>query len=239
MSEHEPAIERLEWDSTLFGFGVGRVRAKRLTVQDAARCADEARRLGLRCLYFLARSDDPASWTAAIRVGFEPIDIRIELDRELAPAEEVPRDTPLATEHDLPCLLDLARGAFTESRFFRDERFPSVKAEELFSVWVRRGVSESDRFTILSREDGKPAGFVSGRIAAAGRGRIELVAVAQAFQGRGVGHRLLDCALAQFWRRGAGCVAVVTQGSNAAAQRLYQRTGFRTGSVGVWFHGWY
>jgi dTDP-4-amino-4,6-dideoxy-D-galactose acyltransferase len=239
MSEENPTIERLEWDSTLFGFGVGRVRAKRLTIQDAARCADEARRLGLRCLYLLASSDDPTSWAAAIRAGFEPIDIRIELDRELAPEKQVPRDGSLATEHDLPCLLELARGAFTESRFFRDERFPSAKAEELFSIWVRRGVYESDRFTLLSREDGKPAGFVSGWMAAAGRGRIELVAVARAFQGRGVGHGLLDCALAEFARRGAGCIAVVTQGSNVSAQRLYQRAGFRTGSVDVWFHGWY
>jgi ribosomal protein S18 acetylase RimI-like enzyme len=238
MSDAATPIERLEWDSDFFGFGVGRVAAARLAPRDAAGCARRARELGLRCLYFLADSGDPESWRAAIGAGFDPIDIRVELDRELPLAGQAP-DCALAGESDLSALIHLARGTFTESRFFRDRRFPSGKAEELFSLWVRRGVSHSDSFTVLSRSSGEPSGFVSARITSIESGRIELVAVSPALRGQGVGLRLLDSCMGELARRGARRIFVVTQGSNAAAQRLYERAGFRTRSVGLWFHGWY
>jgi dTDP-4-amino-4,6-dideoxy-D-galactose acyltransferase len=239
MSDAATPIERLEWDSNFFGFGVGRVAAARLAPRDAVGCARRARELGLRCLYFLADPGDPESWRAAIDAGFDPIDIRVELDRELPLAGPTFPDCALAGESDLSALIHLARGAFTESRFFRDRRFPAGKAEELFSLWVRRGVSHSDGFTVLSRSSGEPSGFVSARITSIESGRIELVAVSPALRGQGVGLRLLGSCMGELARRGARRISVVTQGSNAAAQRLYERAGFRTRSVGLWFHGWY
>jgi dTDP-4-amino-4,6-dideoxy-D-galactose acyltransferase len=239
MSDATPPIERLEWDSDFFGFGVGRVTAARLAPRDAAGCARRARELGLRCLYFLADPGDPESWREAIGAGFDPIDIRVELDRELPLAGQTSPDRELAGEGDLPALIHLARGAFAESRFFRDPRFPAGKAEELFSLWIRRGVSHSDGFTVLSRSSGEPSGFVSARMTSIESGRIELVAIAPAHRGQGIGLRLLDACMGELARRGARRICVVTQGSNAAAQRLYERAGFRTRSVGIWFHGWY
>lgn len=238
MSGAATPIERLDWDSNFFGFGIGRVTAARLTGDDAAACAERARAVGLRCLYFLANPGDPESWRAAIGAGFDPIDIRVELDRELPAAGPGSPDCALAAESDLRALIELARGAFTESRFFRDRRFPAGKAEELFSVWVRRGVSNADAFTVLARTSGGPGGFVSARLAGNASGRIELVAVAPELRGRGVGLRLLGACLDELARRGARRVSVVTQGSNAAALRLYERAEFQTRSVGLWFHGW-
>ncbi len=238
MSGAATPIERLDWDSDFFGFGVGRVTAPRLTPADAAACGARAREIGLRCLYFLAEPGDTESWGAAIGAGFDPIDIRVELDRELAPPGPASPDCALAAESDLPALIRLAQGAFTQSRFFRDRHFPPGKAEELFSVWVGRGVSNADGFTALPRTSGEPGAFVSARVAASASGRIELVAVAPELRGRGVGLRLLAACLDELARRGARRVSVVTQASNVAALRLYERAGFHTRSVGVWFHGW-
>lgn len=235
-----PPLERLAWDSEFFGFGVGRVTAARLTPEEAAGCARVARELGLRCLYFLAGPDDPATWRAAIGAGFDPIDVRVELDRDLAKTTPPPSaSSARATTADIPDLLELAHGSFRQSRFFRDGRFPPGKAEELFSTWVRSGIEGPDRFALLHRVSGKIAGFVSARMASPDAGRIELVAVSPAFQGKGVGARLLDETAAELAARGARSAVVVTQGSQTAAVRLYERAGFRARSVGLWFHGWF
>jgi len=237
MSSPTNPIERLFWDSEFFGFGIGRVASARLTHEDASACMARARETGLRCLYFLADAGDPDSWRAAIGAGFDPIDVRIELDRTLPDVASTSLDFTIAVADDVPSLLEVARGAFRQSRFFRDGRFPAGKAEELFAVWVRRGVSADDGFTVLGSGAATRGAFVSAR-AAAGEGRIELFAVAPELRGRGIGPRLLDAGMSELVRRGARRVSVVTQGSNGAALRTYERAGFRTRSVGLWFHGW-
>ncbi|HKD20131.1 MAG TPA: GNAT family N-acetyltransferase [Thermoanaerobaculia bacterium] len=248
MSEGPSAIERLDWDSAFFGFPIGRVRDERLTDESAERCAAEARRAGLRCVYYLAPAGDPRSWDAAIHAGFDPIDVRVELERRrLAGTEErsLPEanaggsdDCRPAEERDAPALLALAGDAFVESRFFRDSRFPAGKARDLFSAWIRRGIGDPIGFALIGSSGGQPAGFITGRVGPEA-GRIELVCVSSALQGRGLGRKLVAAALAEFDRRRAARVTVVTQGANAAAQRLYQSAGFRTRSVGLWFHAWF
>jgi dTDP-4-amino-4,6-dideoxy-D-galactose acyltransferase len=239
MNPAELSIERLEWDSDFFGFGVGRIPAKRLTSSEAAECARQARALDLRCVYFLADPGDPDTWRAAIEAGFDPVDIRVELALDRLPNGRPASNCVLAGPNDLTATVGLARGAFEASRFFRDRRFPAGKAEELFSIWTESGIIRADGFTVLLRLDEGPAGFASARVSSGDSGRIELVAVSPAARGRGVGLQLLDACLAELSRRGVARVSVVTQGSNDAAQRLYERAGFRTRSLGIWFHGWF
>jgi RimJ/RimL family protein N-acetyltransferase len=69
-------------------------------------------------------------------------------------------------------------------------------------------------------------------------GRIGIFAVAAEAQGKGLGHRLVDAALTWLARQGAARVTVVTQGRNSQAQRVYQRAGFRTHLVELWYHCW-
>lgn len=234
-------IVRLDWDSRHFGLGVAKIQRGRLTSQELQAALDYCRSESIQCLYFLAESKDIDGWTGAIEEGFRPIDIRVDLDRSepgppVRPAGEEPAD--LATEADLPALLRLASSAFTESRFYRDKNFPPGKAEELFALWTERGVREREFFTVVRRYEGLPAGFLTGRAAGDGSGCIELVAVSDKLRGRGIGAQLLAASLGEFQRRGCQAVSVATQGSNTAAQRLYQAHGFRTRSVRLWFHLW-
>lgn len=234
-------VVKLDWDSRHFGLQIARIQGGILTRQQFRAVLDYSRRESIECLYFLADSADIHGWAGAIEAGFRPIDIRVELDRSepdplvRSATEEL---TDLATEADLPTLLLLGRSAFTESRFYRDENFPAGKAEELFALWIERGVREPDFFTVLRRGEGRPTGFLTARASGNGRGNIELVAVSDEFRGKGVGAQLLDASLAEFRRRGCQVISVATQGSNIAAQRLYQARGFRTRSIRLWFHLW-
>ena len=72
-----------------------------------------------------------------------------------------------------------------------------------------------------------------------GAGRIGLVAVSSHARGDGLGRTLVLAALRWFEEQGVGTVRVVSQARNCEAQRLYQRCGFVTDSVHLWYHKWY
>lgn len=233
----EPRLERLEWDSLFFGFPIGRVVGDTFDgFDDARRTTAEASVRGFRCVYFLAAGSDGASWTAATHSGFVPIDIRVELQKS---ANDSGQPCEVATKEDEPALLDLVdEHVFTDSRFFRDPNFGRDKAREMFEIRARRGTRERDWFTACERVDGRIAGFVTARMRDEANGAIELVAVGEAFRGRGVGRRIVEAASAELVRRGARQVSVVTQGANLGAQRLYADCGFRLSRCGLWFHLW-
>lgn len=235
-----PVIQ-LDWDSRHFGFGVAKIERNCLTGEDLENALSFCRSQSIRCLYFLADSNDVESCTSAVEAGFRLVDIRVDLDRRdpglrAQATDDQPAD--VATEDDLPALLGLARSAFTESRFYRDENFPPGKAAELFALWTEKGVREREYFTVMHRYEGRPAGFLTGRAASERGGSIELLAVSQTLRGKGIGAELLTASLVEFNRRHCQVVSVATQGSNTAAQRLYQAHGFRTRSVRLWFHLW-
>lgn len=228
-------LQRLEWDSAFFGFGIGRVTSPTLTPDEAEQVTREALDTNLLCVYYLASGDSAASWRAAASAGFDPIDIRLELAHQTPP-----RDHPrtLATAADGELLVQIARQqAFSPSRFFRDDRFPAERASDMFALWTLHGIREDTWFTAVERKGSAIDGFVTARMSKES-GSVELVAVAPHARGRGVGGRVLAGALSELAHRGAKRVTVVTQGSNLPAQRLYLNSGFRPSNCGLWFHWW-
>ena len=93
---------------------------------------------------------------------------------------------------------------------------------------------------LVAELDRMPAGYVTCHLERETlRGSIGLVGVSRWAQGRGVGQTLVRRAVDWFTTQGVQHVTVVTQGRNCAAQRLYQRCGFVTGSIHLWYHKWY
>lgn len=90
---------------------------------------------------------------------------------------------------------------------------------------------------MVAELQGQVAGFVACLIDGT-VGSIGLLGVADNARGLGVGHTMIISALDWFRMQGCTSVQVVTQGRNIAAQRLYQRCGFITLSVQLWYHLW-
>ena len=113
--------------------------------------------------------------------------------------------------------------------------------------WFRRNRRDlpwrrtRDPYAVLVAElDGEAAGYVTCHLASpSNRGSIGLIAVSEDARGQGLGGELVFGALGWCSEHGAAEVSVVTQGANIAAQRLFQLCGFRTASLGLWFHRWY
>lgn len=227
--------EPLEWDSDFFGFPVARlVSGGAESLEEALQLADAN---GVRCLYFLCPSEDLPLLHRALDAGFRPYDIRLELSADLGRASASPQDVREATADDTPTLETLAAERLLGSRFWSDPRFPRDRVRDLYVAWMRRGLSTAPlRKTIVA---GEVEGFVTCRFEQEGEvGVIELIAVSPAQEGKGVGDALVQGAGQAFLEAGLKKSEVVTQGSNIAAQRLYQRSGYRTARVGLWLHRW-
>src|SRR5262249_47097550 len=132
-----------------------------------------------------------------------------------------------------------ASSSHTDSRFYFDQRFPRAAAGRLYRTWLRQSVAgEADAVLALVGPEG-PGGYITCHLEdEEHRGKVGLGGLAPERRGRGLGLALYGEAPRWFAARGAREVRYVTQGRNIAAQRVIQRLGFLTESVGVWYHLW-
>ena len=141
-------------------------------------------------------------------------------------------------DSDLAALKAIARVSHQDSRFYFDRRFAEASAAALYERWIERSCQGWADVVLVAEAEGVPSGYCTCHIREHGTGSIGLVGVSAAAQGRGLGRQLIESALATFHARRVRHVEVVTQGRNCAAQRLYQRSGFVTESVMLWYHKW-
>jgi len=231
----------LQWDSDFFGFGVARVRGDVLT-EDLCRqinqwCAERS----VSCLYFAARPDDLRTMRLAETGGFRLVDVRMTFERKVDPGERF-EDASVrpARLEDVPILQDIARQSHRDTRFHYDEHFGPERSDALYAHWIKVSCEGYADAVLVWEDDDKVSGYVSCHLAAGKQaGKIGLVGVAEKARGKGVGPALVRCALKWFTERSARQISVVTQARNTAAQRLYQRCGFLTQSVSLYYHKWY
>jgi dTDP-4-amino-4,6-dideoxy-D-galactose acyltransferase len=247
-SNNSPALpdlcSLLDWDSKFFGLNIGRVNVSRLSSEMLPRIREWCALHRIQCLYLLADADDPETSQLAGLHGFQFVDIRMTLERcAHLKAVPVPSQCPVAIREfqpaDLPDLRKLAGQLHLDTRFFFDRHFPSERSRELYGVWMERCcLDPCGRVYVVERES-RPAGYITCSSGEGQAGRIELVGVEPRAQGLGAGYGLVIAALNWLGVEGVRRVTVVTQGRNVPAQRLYQKAGFVTQRVQLWYHLWF
>jgi ribosomal protein S18 acetylase RimI-like enzyme len=75
---------------------------------------------------------------------------------------------------------------------------------------------------------GRLVGVLIGSRIAPGAGHIGQISVLPSYQGRGLGRRMINRALAEYKRRGFDSVSLAVTSANASALHLYESCGFRT-----------
>jgi dTDP-4-amino-4,6-dideoxy-D-galactose acyltransferase len=233
-------ISPLPWDSAFFGLSLARVTGSTLDAASASEVVALARAQNVACLSLLLPATDASSIAAAQEAGFHLVDVRTTLER---PAGEPLPDAPALrvrrhAQTDLPALEGIAGEAHLNTRFGRDARFPPARVAELYRTWIRKESAGGADEVLVVEAEGAPVGYVTCQLGAGGPGKISLIAVRSGERRRGAGTALLRAALEWFGARGVDRVTVVTQGHDVAAMRLYERTGFRTTAVELWFHLW-
>ena len=217
----------LDWDSEFWG-----VRIAQLSSVDEDGWAQEQ---GVACAYLLVPSADAGQAHRAEAAGYRLMDVRVELD---VPVTGCPAAVRPHREADVDRLRTIARTNHRDTRFYADPRFPRDRCDEHYDTWIRRSCEGWADAVLVADADGKAAGYVSVH-RRADHGSIGLIGVDGSARSRGLGEALVRGALDWCARDSLPECRVVTQGRNVAAQRVFQRCGFRTRSVGLWFHKWF
>ncbi|HEY3418265.1 MAG TPA: GNAT family N-acetyltransferase [Armatimonadota bacterium] len=188
----------------------------------------------MRCLYLLTAMEGR---TEVDRWGFRLADIRMTLERNTGAVTPGKGVRP-ARDADIPALAAIARESHTDSRFYADPGFPRERCDALYQTWIEKSCRGYAKAVLVAEQDGRPAGYITCDWSE-DVGHIGLVAVAGWARGAGLGRELVNASVDLFLRGELRRVSVVTQGRNVSAQRLYQRCGFLTASVQLWYHRWF
>lgn len=231
----------LEWDSHHFRQRIARVNSTQLTEEAMPLMEDWCRVNKIDCLYFLADMDPPTIRLAE-KYKFALIDIRVTLAKILS-AELTKTHNPHGKirpfqSSDLPALKQMAGRLHRDSRFFVDPHFSESRSRSLFEIWIEKSCLNPMDRVLVSELDGTPVGYIACHRDGA-EGQVQLIAVDSAAQGKGIGTNLIQAALSWFSEAGVSLVTVVTQGRNLPAQKLYQKCGFSTQSMQLWYHRWF
>jgi dTDP-4-amino-4,6-dideoxy-D-galactose acyltransferase len=242
----DPNVEILPWDSAFWGIPVGKATRRTVTAATLTDTLSWCAEQSLGCLYFLAAADEPLTTRLLEDNGFHFTDVRLVLSTSLAVAG-TPTTAPMrsrrlrsASEDDLPPMRVLAASAYRQTRFYYDVCFPREKCDQLYQMWIERAVASTEEEVIVAEVDGQVCGYITCDLSATPQsGSIGLVGVNAAYHNMGLGTALVEAAFGWFGARGVTEISVVTQARNVAAQRLYQRCGFRTAEVSIWYHKWF
>lgn len=232
--------EFLEWDTNFFGYRIGRVILHEVNSSQMDTIliwCDENR---IDCLYFLSNGNHPQTAQLLSANAFNMVDIRMTLARENM--QNWQSFTPnvqirLHQDSDIPHLKKIASQSYRDSRFYFDSHFSQAICDQFYETWIEKSCHGYADVVQVCEINGQPVGFVTCSVKE-GIGHIGLVGVDEVTRGKGVGYQLLMASIQWFDDHQCSSIEVVTQGRNIGAQRLYQRCGFMTKSVQLWYHFW-
>jgi dTDP-4-amino-4,6-dideoxy-D-galactose acyltransferase len=234
----------LEWDSDFFGRRIARLTVNRLTPKIVQQVMAWCKSNNIDCLYFLADANDKGTVRLAEAHKMCLVDIRVTLTRQIDDLPDVLKkvdqdEIRSSKPDDIPALQAIAKVNHHDTRFYYDLNFPKSLCDALYETWIKKSCNEYADVVLVAELQGCPVGYISCHLLNQFEGQIGLFGVSPGMQGKGMGKKLIKKSLFWFAEQGVKRVKVVTQGRNCQAQRLYQRAGFLTNSVHLWYHCWF
>ena len=141
-----------------------------------------------------------------------------------------------ATRADLQSIGKLGALLVRTHHDFDPRRFIAAtsQTEHGYASFLGGQLEESNVIILSAEGEGKVLGYAYAGVEdydymslRGPAGVLYDIVVDPAYRGRGVGHKLLDAALAALEERGAPRVVLSTAEQNAPAQHLFERAGFR------------
>ncbi len=176
-------------------------------------------------------------------LGFNVVDVNVTLERTPGSQSSSSVGNSIsvqqATPQDHEDVLNIAANCFVYSRFHLDPLLTQEMANMVKREWVRNYVKgKRGEALLVAKLDGKPVGFLAVLANKDSNGScrvIDLVGVAPAHQGRGVGRAIVDHFIASSDGL-CDSLRVGTQAANIPSLRLYESCGFRVADTTFVLH---
>jgi ribosomal protein S18 acetylase RimI-like enzyme len=167
--------------------------------------------------------------------GFRFVECLLTLVRPMhGTADASPAGVSVAAAADAEGCAAVAGAAFRYDRFHADPAIGGPKADTLKAAWARNSVLGRADTVFVTRDGAQITGF-NACLLRDDTAVIDLIGIAPAHQGGGLGRALTQAALAHYSGR-VKRMMVGTQSSNHASLALYQSQGFRIESSAITLH---
>lgn len=226
-------MERLNWDSSFFGYEVGKVEVN----DDSSFDLDDfiQKTKDFRLIYLFSKQV----------VNLPHI---IEVDRKVVLSQVCTKivganNTLLQSfngeKHSFDELKELALESGIYSRFYIDKNFKNQEYEKLYTRWIENAVNDESTIDIvIAVSNNSIIGFATLNKKNSLLADIGLVAVSKKSRGLGVGKQLIQEAILRSEKAGFKEIQVVTQMNNLAAMNLYQSANFKIKEITNIYHLW-
>jgi dTDP-4-amino-4,6-dideoxy-D-galactose acyltransferase len=225
-------IERLEWDSSFFGYPVGQVFAIPQVIINEKELEKAAKEYKL--VYI--RSDRKIDFTPG-RLFLA--DTKTRFIKNITERKEGMNNKQFfSVEAVSDKLNSLVLQSGEYSRFRNDPHFVNNEFERLYIKWLHESIDKivADKVVEVKESDGCK-GFVSIKLFE-NYSEIGLIAVDAASRGRGLGISLLDYVNNYTMDKGIFETRVTTQFQNLPAMNLYEKAGYKISSREYIYHLW-
>ena len=247
-------LEKSDWDSEHFGFGVGKYKFllfkqelnadERISLIKEA--VKEAANIDLKVLFARVPLYDMMTIHAHEREGSILTDILLTyyINLKQQPVHKIKApdiQITVAEGDDESDICNIARDVFRIDHFHADPRLNNNKCDELYGKWALNSLRGLVDEVLVAKKNSEILGFVTCKIerldADSTYGFIDLIGVSDKYQRKGIGGILISEAL-EWFSTHASSAYVGTQTRNLAAMRLYERMNFIPVFCEATLHHW-
>ncbi len=230
-------LEKLEWDSNFFNYNIGRIIINENQTLDIPEFLSNSKEFKLVYIF---------SKLSLQNELFKLVDEKVVLYLELSQTNfDLTSDFFSVKSfnkfnHNQKELEALAIESGAYSRFKIDENFKSNEFIKLYQRWISLSIDGKLAFDIIiaTDKDESIIGFVTLNKKSESTVVIGLIAVSGAHRRKGIGKKLLQCAITNCYELGYKEIQVVTQIKNLNAIELYKNLGFEIKEKTFVYHYW-
>lgn len=234
------SLARSAFDSDHYGIAIARWVPE--PADTLAATLARARADGHAVVFVRLAEDEPRCAELAA-AGHAPVDTLVT-STLVRPPPAIRTRADVAIEHhaalagaDVDAVAAITADSIATSHLHYDPKLPLERTRRIYAAWGRNDVTGRAQRVIVARHAGALIGYVAV-LATPTTAVIDLIAVARAHHGGGVGSALLAAFVADVVARGPDVVATVGTQSDNPALALYGRCGFVPTARHVTYHLW-
>jgi dTDP-4-amino-4,6-dideoxy-D-galactose acyltransferase len=234
-------LEILEWDSSFFGYPIGKINASEINAEALTKIISQAKNKDIRLIYLFTDPVDSVSQKAAKINGAKLVDQKVTFHIKIDASVISSTDTHIEKfELSYPSsqLVNLAIQSGLYSRYKIDPGFKNNEFEKLYLAWIENSVNKKIAdHTFVYKEDGVELGFVTLKLRDT-YGEIGLIAVDESSRGKAIGSKLTSAVINLLYENYITDLRVATQTDNMQACNFYKKAGFKEIRTENIYHIW-